>query len=104
MQEIRLAEESSKQNANPLSSQEKAELAHSRTQMLLQLARWMAHTGQGAKADVTGRLQIFTLPPDLSFRLLEKIVWISSCQGEAFEKDIQLFFEFKLIQWGTGSL
>ena len=54
LQEIRLAEESSRQNASPMSSQEKAELAHSRTQMLLQLARWMAHTGQGAKADVTG--------------------------------------------------
>ena len=55
LQEIRLAEESSRQTATPMSSQEKAELAHSLTQMLLQLARWMAHTGQGAKADVTGR-------------------------------------------------
>lgn len=57
MQEIYLAEESSRQNATQLNSQEKLELNHSKMQMMLQLARWMAHTGQGTKADITGILK-----------------------------------------------
>ena len=34
---------------------QKQELKSNGTQILLQLARWKATTGQGAKSDVTGR-------------------------------------------------
>lgn len=71
LQEIRLAEESNRQNLTPLSSQEKAELNHSKTEMLLQLARWMAETGQGGKADVTGRPPMrLSVYPHMSHQLL----------------------------------
>lgn len=37
---------------------QKAETDHSKTQILLQLARWMAHTGQGASTEITGRFPL----------------------------------------------
>ena len=39
-----------------LSSSAAAQKKHAEAKLVLQLASWMAATGQGAKADITGRL------------------------------------------------
>ena len=43
-----------RQQMTQLSPGQRAEFTHSKTQVLLQLARWVAHTGQGAASDITG--------------------------------------------------
>jgi len=40
------------QQVTSLNPDQKLELRHSKTQVSLQLARWMGHTGQGTKLDV----------------------------------------------------
>ena len=56
--DILLDQQTSIDTGRPRSTQtspgQRAEMDHSKTQILLQLARWMADTGQGAASDITG--------------------------------------------------
>ena len=51
VQEMRVLED---RQVTSLNQDQKGELRHSKTQMSLQLACWMGHTGQGTKVDVLG--------------------------------------------------